>query len=232
MRTIRPIAAGAAAVLFTMAAACGASGTDEASEITGPGDDTTTTTEAPTTTGEDASNGDDVPTTENAPTSTTEDVTATTDEPPPTTTEPNGGEVGERQDYIDAIAEDFSGGGPFSRDEGECIGAGWVDAIGFDAIVDAGISPEEFATGSEEDLDALGIDEEVATGLYDAFGDCGIELREIFLEDSGVDPSPSEQSCLDDVLTDENLRESFVAEFSGESLDDDPFEEAMDCIEP
>lgn len=196
--------------------ACSTSGSDEATPTT------EATGEASTTTVSD----DPTPTTD-APTPTTEDVPDTT----------GGGETGDRQAYLDAFAKGFQEEGDeqfFSAGQVDCLGEGFLDVIGVDTLVDAGVTPEEFGEGdgfSEE----LGLDEDQANDLYDQFEGCGIDLKEIFVDTfTSFSPQPlgdEELACIDDVLTDERIRDSFVSDLlEVEDGAADPFDEIDSCL--
>lgn len=176
-----------------------------------------------------------------APTTTeAEGATPTTapegDEPTTTAdTTDGGGETGDRQAYLDAFVENFDPDGEvFELSQVECLAEGYLDVIGLENLVDAGVTPEDYAQGSDFP-DEVGLDEDKANAIYDQFDACDIDLKEVFLgaiEMFSEEPLTDEQqSCADDVLTDEKLRASFVAdllELEGESQD--PLDELSECI--
>lgn len=199
------------AVLFL--AACGASGSDDAaSSTTTDGGDATTTT-----------GGDDDPT----PTPTTEDT--------PDTTE-GGGEPGDRQAYLDAFVMDFDDEDEpiFEQGQVDCLAEKYLDVIGLDNLVEAGVTPEEYGEG-DDFPEELGLDEDTANELYDQFGECDIDIKEIFVDlFSGFSPEPltdEQKACIDDTLTEDRLRESFVADLLDlEDDGSDPFDELEACV--
>ena len=192
----------------------------------------TTTTEAPddTTTAPD----DDGATT-----------TAPEDDGDPTTTVPD--EDGddepsvsiddvsdEERPYVEAVVETLSGAPVFGMRDTACLAIGFVQAVGVDRITEAGLSPEEFSeTGLADFPDELEADEDLANAVYDVYEDCEVDLRAAFKDTAAAsaDPlTPDQESCIDDLLSDDRIRESFVAESLGRDLDPDPFDEAAACI--
>jgi len=225
-RPRRFLTGAALALLFTAgAAACGASDGSE-----GATDTTTTTRDDKTTTTEE-----DTTTTEEESTSTTEDETTTTEDGATTTTD--GEPSSDPQDYVDALVANFEGEAGeqvFEPGQVECLAERFVDVVGIDELQAAGVSPDEFAEGDGSEFPPeLGVDEDKANELYDQFAACEMDLGEVFTKifaSEGEDLTAKQQACLDEVFTDENLRASFVADFLGEDLEDDPLDEAGACI--
>lgn len=207
------LAATAVALLLAFgAAACGTSSGE-----------TSSTTEGKTTTTADGS--DDTTTTE------ADDETPTTeDDDETTTTEGSDDPVdADAQAYVDAmtdgVGEVFGG-----TERAACLAEAWVDTIGADVLTEKGVTPEEFGEGSDDMIDGLGLDEDTASDLYDTFGDCDIDLRALFTSFGSDDPTPEQEACVEEILTDDALRASFVAEYTGESLDEDPVDEIDTCF--
>lgn len=217
----RPVVAVAMAALLILAAACGTSGDDDVATGDDPVEETTTTEAGATE--------------EDGPTETTGDDSETTE--PPTGDDPaepgTQGEVGDRQDYVDAIAGSLTEEGFLTNEQGECLGEGWIDTIGFDRIVDAGITPDQFAGGSGDQLEDLDLGEPEANELYDQFGDCDIDLAQVFLDLFDAEESLDEEqrACVEESLTDDALRASFVADFTGEDDVEDPLSATAECVD-
>ena len=106
--------------------------------------------------------------------------------------------------------------------DNECLAIRWVDVIGGEALVDSGLSPEEFA---EQGPPAVGIDRPTAGAMVDSMGQCGASLEEfyeqwetsIFGVDAGSDPEVTE--CLKDAVDMEDFRSAMVETFMGEETD-------------
>lgn len=198
-----------AALLFS---ACSSDGGDDAA------DDTTTTAadgESTTTEGE---GGDDET----------------------TTTEGSGGSEGgdgpvdvsdDERPYVEAMAEsmleDEESEFPLTDDQAECFASRTVKVLRVDRLRAAGITPESLGDDEEvlefPDLE-LTMDE--GNEIYDAFGACGVDLREAMLADMASDDEmgPGAAACIEGVFTEENLRLFFVTLMvKGEdAMEDDP----------
>src|SRR5690606_14003972 len=89
----------------------------------------------------------------------------------------------------------------------------------------SGVTTDDLES-SDMDFSAIGITEEDGNRLYDAFGQCDINLRELMLETMASDDEMSEaaKSCMEGVFTDENLRMFMVSSMvNGEDgMEDDP----------
>lgn len=162
------------------------------------------------------------------PTDTTES-TGTTD-----TTEADGGSGGgstDREDFVDAMTASMVSDGDFPAGEKEarCYSEATLDVIGVDSLVDAGYTADDFgeeAAGLE--FEALDLDEKQANAIFDAFGDCGIDLQKIMQESFSEDGdlTPEQKACFEDVFGGDGLRTFFVtAMVAGE--DDEAAMEAM-----
>lgn len=242
-RPRRLLTAATLALLLTAgAAACGGSGGSEGATDTTTTtrvDKTTTTASTTTTAGEATTT-----TTEAGVTTTTGDETTTTTEAATTTTEArvttttNGEPSGDAQDYVDALVatiEGDEGEEVFEPGQVECLAGNFVDVIGVEALQSAGVSPEEFAQGNGSNFPPeLGVDEAKANELYDQFAACEVDLAEVFTKafsSGGGEVTAEQQACIDDVFTQANLRASFVADYLGDDLADDPLEAAGVCLD-
>lgn len=221
MRTFRSLNLLAVAALMAtlVLGSCSSSGDDKADS-----DKTTTTTKA--------ADGDDEATT------TTEEEKG--DET--TTTRDDGGDVevsGDGQAFVDAMVEsmqseeDF----PLSEDQARCFAARTVNTIGVDRLNKAGVTPEQFGSSGDSSIDFsdLGLTEDDANEIFDNFGRCDIDLREMMLESMAADSevSAGQKACMETVLTDENLRKLMVTSFmkGDDGIENDPeLEEVMGGI--
>lgn len=132
-------------------------------------------------------------------------------------------------DYVDAFATNLSKTeGVFSDDGVRCLAGRWVEAIGADALREAGVPPGDIAA-SRARLDALDIDRPTAEAMADAFGSCGLALRDAYLRALQGDLSEQGKACMDDLLTEDAVRRSFVADLLGEELDPDPLTQVERC---
>lgn len=211
-RRLSPATAALAALLVMGTAACGASG----------GDDTSVRTAQTTTT------------TGSAATKTT---TSGAVGAPETTSTTAGGGTGAngRQAYVDALVTNFNTGQDleiFKAGQVECLANGFLDIIGLEKLQAADVSPQTFAESSDLPPE-VGIDEAKANRLYDQFDACGIDLASAMakvFQAGGKGLTAAQQACFDKVVTDDSLRASFVADFLGKSLEQDPLDEASTCF--
>lgn len=138
------------------------------------------------------------------------------------------------QAYVDAMVSSMRGDDdfPLTDDQAECFSAGFVDTVGVDRLQAAGITPEMMAgddTGME--FTELNLSEAEGNEVYDNFGDCGINLREIMLSSFAEDDdmTPAMQACMEGVFTDENLRALMVVSMTKgeEAVQSDPAASAV-----
>ena len=123
---------------------------------------------------------------------------------------------GEAQEFAQEAADALKTNSDFpgDDDEADCFVSRSVDTIGFDRIEAAGISPSEFAAPEDGFLgvDELELTEDEGNRLYDVFGDCGMDLRELVLESMAEDDSSeATKACFENALAGDNLRTFFVA---------------------
>lgn len=115
-----------------------------------------------------------------------------------------------------------------SDDQADCISATWIDILKPERLEENGVKPADLAEGgSDESISKLGLSKDEGNAMVDAYDDCGINLRETFLESlSGDDSTSDEQAkCLDDAIDEDLLRDFLVQGFTqgSDSLDaDDP----------
>lgn len=166
---------------------------------------------------------------------TDEQTTTSEGDGPSSTTEATGDEAGDRQAYLDAFTKGFQDEEEQVFDSGQvdCLAERYLDTIGLDNLVDAGVTPEEYGDGNDFP-EEVGLDEDKANELYDQFGACDIDLKEIFIDVfARFSPEPltdEQRSCIDDALTEEKLRRSFVADLLDLDEDQDPLDGLDTCV--
>lgn len=127
------------------------------------------------------------------------------------TTDPtDAGPSEDPQDYVDQLAADISEGAVATKEQGECIGERWVEVIGFDALSAAGVSPAQFSNLDAQSFEQLDLSEADASSLYDAFDDCDLDVVKSIRSTFGQGLSATQQACIDDLLTDDLVRDLFV----------------------
>lgn len=168
----------------------------------------------------------------------TDEPTETTEGDEETTTTEGGGDVEVSADaraYVDAMAGSMTADEsfPLSDDQAECFSARTVDTIGVDRLQGAGVTPEMMADEeSTMDFSDIGLTEDEAGDIYDNFGRCDIDLQDLMMQSMAADDevTPAMRSCMETVLTDENLRKLMVSSMMNgdEGMDNDPeLEELM-----
>ena len=213
-----PTAALATSLFLAVAlGACGASGGSDAGA-------TTTSGQASTTTG---SGGGETTTTDDAVSTTTSEDTAAT------TTTTGGSEGGtDRAAYVAAVVDSLGGGVFATNEQATCLANEWVDQLGLDEMRAAGVTAEDFGSGDGEKLKVLDLDDSDAGALFDAYGTCHLDLKEIFSKfaSDGTPATPKQKACVAKLLTDDALRESFVKDFFNQKMEHDPVDEIDTCF--
>lgn len=181
-------------------------GTDDGGEDTGDGDDTGDD-DGPTTTVDEDDDGDD-------------------------TGGGSGGGGGgaSRQAYVDAMVENITSDDEMPLEEGqaECLSESWIDTVGHERLAAAGITPESILSDEEDDagIGDVQLDESDANAMVDTFGDCGIDVTEMFIQSFEQDTTltPEDRECLEGTFNEDFLRRLFVISFTqgDDALDEDP----------
>jgi hypothetical protein len=135
----------------------------------------------------------------------------------------------DEQDYIDAMIESFDSEDPselaFDREQAECIAPKWLDVIGVDRLKEEGISPDDLNAENDMELSELNVSEDDANSMYDAFGDCDVDVRGLFLEQITADGdlTSEQKECLSDAFDDDLVRRIMVISLveGDEALQDD-----------
>jgi hypothetical protein len=130
------------------------------------------------------------------------------------------GEVSEgAQPYVDAMIESFDDAPPdelqIDREQAQCLAPRWVEAIGVDRLKAAGIEPQDFSEQGDVDLTKVGLSEDDGNAMYDAFGECDIDVETVFVESFSAerDVSEEDKDCLADAMSDDLLRRIMVTTF-------------------
>ena len=138
------------------------------------------------------------------------------------TTGPRSGgtaEVADAQAYVDAMIESFDNSDPdelqINREQAQCLAPRWVEAIGNDRLAAAGVEPRDFAEEGDVDLTTVGLTDSDGSAMYDAFGECDVDVKTLFVESFSADRdvSAADQDCLADAMSDDLLRRIMVTTF-------------------
>lgn len=194
--------------------ACGVDIDDSASGLgTGPGATTSTTIECePGETGGDGSTGGTIGSdgadpncTPGTTTGTEPDATTTTSEPETTTTtETEDDEDAYVESMNEALRKSEAIGFPITTDVAECAAPTWVDILGVDNLIDAGVEPEDLVGKDiSEEIQSI-IDRSDATELVEALVDCGFDVDTTIIggiaEEGGL--TDEQADCFADALPD------------------------------
>ncbi|MGH9272092.1 MAG: hypothetical protein ACRDZ2_12540, partial [Ilumatobacteraceae bacterium] len=136
----------------------------------------------------------------------------------------------EERPYYEAMVEQFQTETndelELDRSQAECVSRGWMAAIGVERFEAAGLTPDELRAQPEPEVAELDLDGGTAGEMYDAFGECDVEIadrviRALYGErvtDEGVDCLRGE---LDDALLRDFVVTSFVESSSAPLQDED-----------
>ncbi len=123
----------------------------------------------------------------------------------------------EAEPFVEAMKESMRGAEDdelqLSDEQIDCLAPRVINAIGMDRIEAAGVTPEELGSDSDIDFSDMEITKDVGNAIYDSFGACDVSLRNVMLESFAADGEMSAEmtACVEDVLTDDNLRTMMVS---------------------
>lgn len=141
-----------------------------------------------------------------------------------------GGDVSaEARPYVDALVASMQSGGEgewsLTDEQAKCVAPRWINTIGVDTLKDAGVEPEDIGDDAGSDLDDLNLTEDQGNRLYDAFGECDVDIAAAFTASLGDDDSLSEEDreCVAEAFDDDVLRRIMVTAITkgDEGLDQD-----------
>lgn len=157
-------------------------------------------------------------------TTTTEDQTEDT--------EPDDGDApvsGDAKAYVDAMAANLANSGEgddlqLTEDQANCLAPRWVRTVGVDRFKEAGVSPQDIEDDSSTiDFAEIKLSESDANKMYDAFGACDVNLRDMMMESMAGDDVPAAaRECMEKVLTEDAIRKLMILGLTGQddALDD------------
>lgn len=160
------------------------------------------------------------------------DTTADGDETTTTTTDDGGDAPDSKEAYVQAVAESMREVEdevfPIDDEQADCLAPLWVDAIGYETLLDAKVSPEVLGGTEDGDTDAEFedvVDRPRAEKLIDTFGECGVDLEDFFFEGLASDGSatPAQIDCIRGRLPDGFVRTLMITSMAGgdDALDSD-----------
>lgn len=123
------------------------------------------------------------------------------------------GKSEEAKPYVDAMSTSMTEEDSFPGDEKQatCFSEGFVDIVGIDKVKKMG-TPKEFAEDNTNmEFDDLDLTRDQGEKLYDQFGECDMDMREMLLaEVDDEDTTDEVKACLEEELTDDIVKDFFV----------------------
>ncbi|MCU0272845.1 MAG: hypothetical protein MUE34_06415 [Acidimicrobiales bacterium] len=112
----------------------------------------------------------------------------------------------------DLLADNTGAAGELTEDQANCIASGVVSGVGEDKLAEYGITAD-----SVNAVDEVGLSEEDAGAVADAFADC-VDMRALFLEGMAGDGGMPEEAmdCVSDAIDDDMLRNFLIAGLTGQ----------------
>jgi len=127
---------------------------------------------------------------------------------------------------IDALAVEFTADPEMALDatEAECFATRFVNAIGAEELIAAGLTADALDLSDDEMLADMNLNDDQANGLADALldGEC-FSSADFLLGDPEISESMTadQATCMSEAFTaSESVREVMVASFLGEEVDD------------
>jgi hypothetical protein len=122
-------------------------------------------------------------------------------------------------DYLAAIERSLARGAEtgqlvISSEQAECVAPKWLDIIGFDRLTEQGITPAQIGDDIDDDgsaLSDLGLTEDEGNALYDAFGECSVDVEQQFLTAITDELNQEAAACVADAVSGDLLRRLLVA---------------------
>lgn len=123
----------------------------------------------------------------------------------------------EAKPYADALAENFTtpeeGEIALNTEEAGCVAPKWVDTMTPERLKEAGVQPADLAGDeNEKKIVGLGLGADEAASMIDAFGDCDVDLKGLYIDGLADDGSLTDEdrACLDDAISDQLLKDVLV----------------------
>lgn len=133
------------------------------------------------------------------------------------------------QPYVDAVVRSGVASG-FTQEQAACIAPRWVATMGVDRVEAAGLAPEDLAA-ADSDIAAIGLDDDEAGHLYDALGDCDVDLVDVFARELvGADATEAQLECVSDQIDDDVVRDAMVAGIVGDEAEAQSTDEVFGAV--
>jgi hypothetical protein len=122
------------------------------------------------------------------------------------------------QPYVDALKQSMvktdSEGLTLTDKQASCLAPKWIRILDPARLKAKGITPADVGADSSSDLTQLGLSDAEGGKLYDALGDCNVDVKQVFITGINPDLSAEDTKCLDDNLDDALLKQIMVTELT------------------
>jgi hypothetical protein len=115
-----------------------------------------------------------------------------------------GGSVSaEAQPYVDALKKDMTTREAeddlvLTSQQADCVAPKWINTIGVAKLKEKGLTPEDIGSDSDSDFSDLELTEAQGNALVDAFDQCKVDLKGVFLKSMNPSMSAEDEKCLND----------------------------------
>jgi hypothetical protein len=121
------------------------------------------------------------------------------------------------QHYVAAIEAQFTNGGADSLqmtdEQAACVAPKWLDVIGVDRLKEKGVTPDDIRADTDnEKLSTLSLGDDDATKMYDAYGECDVDVRAQFARSfaASAELPDDVEECVGDAVSDDLMQRLFV----------------------
>lgn len=144
----------------------------------------------------------------------------------------SGGMSPELQEYADALAASFENSEddlPLTETEVQCVSDEAVQVFGLERLQEFG-TPEELATGTEEDFSSLDPSDEEIEAVVDAFFDCAdiVGLVNSSITEN-AELTEEQVSCVEGILDGDRVKAILTSTLIGDEPDDSFFADLLAC---
>jgi hypothetical protein len=129
----------------------------------------------------------------------------------------DGGSVSaEARPYVDALkksmtASDEEGDLTLTNQQADCVAPKWINSIGVAKLKAKGVKPEDIGANGSGDLTDLQLSQDQGNQLYDAFGQCNVQIKSVFIKSMNPSMTSTDEKCLNDNFDDALMRQFVVA---------------------
>jgi hypothetical protein len=150
--------------------------------------------------------------TETTAATSTDDTTATSSDGTGATGTTTPAAEATEADYLAAIERSLSTGEGLktTAEQAECMAPRWLDTIGMERLKEHDVAPADI--GDDVNVDG--------SALYDAFGACDVDIRQLFIVLAAEGQTADVATCVEGALTPDLLRQLMVSSIVQDQPDD------------